>query len=118
MRFYLGDNVLVFDDPSQYPGVSPLEKIQTIDRSADGSLHVEDFRTSIRGRELTFTNMSKADYEGLLNWFDNVANGAANSFYFEDEKGATNEVVISTNVYSFSETSYELYSGSLSLEYV
>jgi hypothetical protein len=118
MRFFTDTKEFIFDDPSQYPTSKPLQKRQITDRTADGDLQVENFNINVKTRTLNFVDMSKHDYDGLLEWFDNVADGAANTFSFEDEWGDISTMRIISNVYDFPETSYQRYSGSLILEHV
>ena len=116
MKFILDTNELEFDTPSQYPGVEPIEKIQAIDRAADGDIKVENFKVSIKSRTLTFTDLPKTVYDQLRFWFDVVSDGAANTFTFIDEEGLSQTVRITSNIYSFQQTSFQLYAGTITLE--
>lgn len=118
MRFYSGLQELIFEDNAQYPAKNVKEKIQSTERSAAGTLHVESFGISTNRRELAFDLMSRADYMALLDWFDNVADGAKNAFFFEDEELNVAEVRIITNAYDFQEDTYQSYSGKMTLEYI
>lgn len=118
MKFTYGIKELEFDDPSQYPTSEPIEKLQAMDRAADGTLQVESLGLNIKTRVLFFEGMSKLDYEGLKDWFDNVANGAVNKFEFKDEFNELYTVRIISSIFDFKLTSYELYTGTLELEYV
>lgn len=119
MRFYTGIHELNFIDNAQYPANYPIEIIQATERSAGGVLHVENYNVNpVKGRELVFDMMEKTDYEALIDWFTNIAKGALNSFFFEDENGNVFECRITTNKIDFPETSFESYSGKLSLEFI
>lgn len=119
MRFYTGIHELNFLDNAQYPASNPAEIIQATERSAGGVLHVENFNVNpIKKRELVFDMMEKTDYILLYDWFINIAKGALNSFFFEDEDGNINECRIISNIMDFQETSYESYSGKMTLEFI
>ena len=119
MRFY-GVGVTppeqVFEDGAQYPAARPVEMMQIMDRSAGGTTHVETYATPISQRILVFDNMSENDYSGLYDWWINQANGMANEFYFEDERGAVFFVRFNTPKFGLAEKSYQRYAGRLSLE--
>lgn len=118
MRFYTGIEQLIFEDNCQFPIINKIEKIQSTERSAAGTLHVESFAIKIKSRELNFDLMSRADYDALKDWFDNIADGSKNSFYFVDEEENTNEVRITSKNFDFQEDSYQRYSGKLTLEFL
>jgi len=118
MKFELGADELIFENGADYSASRPLEKVQAIDRAATGKPEVEKLGPSISTRVLVFNEMSETDYLAFRNWFDNIADGAVNSFYFTDEKGDSGTVKITSNIYNFRETSYQLYAGSIVLEYV
>lgn len=119
MRFYLGTNELLFEDNAQYPAKATREKVQAIDRSAAGVLHVEIFTVpTIARRELIFEFMSRNDYLALLDWFENIAVGAKNSFFFEDEEGVVKEARIINSIYDFQQDSFHRYSGKMLLEFI
>lgn len=118
MKFTLGINELVFDAGSNYPFTKPLEKVQALDRTASGKTEVERLGPSITTRTLFFADMSKDDYIGYSNWFDIIADGAVNEFEFTDEYGTVGNVIITSPRNSLIETSYELYGGTVALEYV
>jgi predicted ATPase len=119
MRFYLGANELIFEDNAQYPAKATREKVQAIDRSAAGVLHVEIFTVpTITRRELVFEFMSRNDYLALLDWFENIAVGAKNSFFFEDEENITKEARIINSIYDFQQDAFHRYSGKMLLEFI
>lgn len=117
MKFVLGASTLQFEEGASYPAARPIEKIQTIDRTAGGKLQVENLGITLRRRQLNFTDMLKLDHDALKSWFDNISNGAEFEFEFTDERGFTGTVKILDNTFDFSEDDFELFSGSLTLEY-
>lgn len=117
LKFELGVNVLQFEEGASYPASRPVEKLQIVDRTAGGTLQVEELGITIRTRVLSFVDMLKSDYDALENWFDNVSNGALNSFDFTDEYGNTGSVKILENKLDFIEGDFELFNGSITLEY-
>ena len=118
MNFKQGTNELFFEAGGDYPASRPVELFQVQDRTAAGILQVEDLGVQTRRRVITFNLMSKADYDALLDWFLNIANGGMIDFEFTDEKGFTGTVKITDQIIDFIETSYESYSGTLNVEYV
>jgi hypothetical protein len=118
MNFTSGGNVLNFEAGADYPASRPVELFQVQDRTASGALQVESLGISVTRRKLNFNDMSLTDYTALINWFLNIANGGANNFYFTDEKDFTGLVKITDSIIDFIETSHELYSGILNMEYV
>lgn len=83
-KFSLGANLLVFSKGINYPVRAPLTRVQAIDRTAGGSLQVEALGAGIARLYLDFSNLTAADIAGAENWFNNIANGAANAFTYTD----------------------------------
>ena len=117
-RFELGANVLQFSRGIRYPVEKPHEKLQITDRTAGGSLQVEDLGVDIKTRRLIFKNLPQADYDTLCTWFDTIANGALNSFTYYDEDGQAMTVRLLSSPFNFPETSYQRFAGELLLELV
>lgn len=117
-KFVLGANVLQFSRGLRFPVEKPHEKLQVTDRTAGGSLQVEDLGINIKTRLLVFKNLPQADYDALCNWFDVIANGAFNSFTYYDEDGQAMTVRMLTSPFNFPETSHQRFSGELLLELV
>jgi len=117
MKFMFGLTEIEFTEGASYPANRPIEKMQIVDRTAGGQLQVEELGITLKRRILNFELMSKYDYELLENWFDNVVNGAEHPFEFEDERGFTGTVKFITTKLDFPEIDFELYSGSVELEY-
>ena len=118
MKFTLGTNELVFDAGASYPYSRPLGKVQAMDRSASGKIDVEKLGPSITTRTLFFIDMSKNDFLGYSNWYDIIADGAVNEFEFTDEYGVVGNVIITSPANTIRETTFELYAGTVTLEYV
>lgn len=117
MKFVLGSDVLQFEDGASYPAARPIEKVQVSDRTSSGQLQTEDLGISLKTRRLVFIDMIEEDYIALRNWFDVISNGSENEFSFTDEKGFEGNVIILDKTFNFPENDFELYSGSLTLEY-
>ncbi len=118
MRFDLAADTLQFECGSEFPTTNREEITQVFDRSAGGSLHVESLGVNIKQRILAFTLMPLVDYNGLVNWYYNVANGAMKVFSFTDEYGVVADVRIISESINFVEAYLDTYSGTLTIEYV
>lgn len=118
IRFVLGDNSLTFSRGIQYPVAKPVEKTQVIDRTGGGTLQVEDLGVTIRQFPIVFRSLPLADYEALIIWHNQIANGAANTFTYYDEDGVANQVKLLTPRLDFQQTSYQRFGGELLLEVV
>lgn len=118
-KFTSGALELLFPRGVQTPGNEPITKSQAVDRTAAGSLQVESFGVTTREKVLVFRGMDKATtYADLVTWFDDVANGAENSFTYTDHDSATAIVQIITPALAFTETEPGTMEGSLTLEVV
>lgn len=113
-QFSLGTSVFTFSKPPNYPVRAPRERIQAVDRTAGGGLQVESLGAGINRRVMAFSNLPAADYAGLVNWFDVIANGAANAFTVTDEDGAS-YTARWMNTFNFEEDKAG-YSGTIELE--
>jgi hypothetical protein len=118
IKFVLGSNVLQFSRGIQYPVQKPVEKLQVVDRTGGGTLQIEELGVTIRRFPITFKGLPQADYEALLNWHNQIANGAENVFTYYDEDGLTHTVRLLTTTIDFQQTSYQRFSGDLLLEVV
>ena len=118
IRFELGANVLQFSKGIQYPVSKPVEKSQVIDRPGGGTLQVEELGTTIRQLPIVFKGLPLADYNGLMNWHDQICNGAEHEFTYYDEEGNPHIVKCLTTRIDFPQTSYQRFSGELLLEVV
>ena len=117
-RFVFDTHDLQFSRGLRYPVSKPKEKVQAIDRTANGRPVIETFGVDINTRVLTFKNLPLADYTALVDWFDTIANGAVNAFTYYDEDGVSMQVRILTPALDFQQTSYRKFSGELLLEVV
>lgn len=118
LYFEKGAASLQFEAGGDYPANRTHEVLQVQDRTASGELQVETLGLNIERRVLAFNLMPKTDYDSLVNWFLNVVNAGAETFTMTDEYGRTGTVRIVNSILDFSETSFELYSGQLTVEYV
>ncbi len=117
-KFVLGANELQFSRGLKYPVSKPHEKIQVTDRTAGGTLQVEDLGIDIHTRHLMFKNLPLADYTALRTWYDSICEGAKNTFTYYDEGANTYTVRMLTNPVDFPQTFYQKYSGELLLEVI
>jgi hypothetical protein len=116
ITFTLGTNVLTLSSGITYPVRAPREQVQAMDRTAAGTLEVESLGAIIKRLTLGLRNQSSADYAALVNWFDNIAAGAANAFTYTDPD-AVDHLVRWTNGFNFTEGKAG-FNGSIELEVV
>jgi len=117
MKFIFGLSELNFVENASYPASRPIEKLQVSDRTAAGVMQSEELGITLRRRVLSFEDMSKVDHDNLKDWFDNIVNGSQFSFEFIDERNFSGIVKFVENVFDFTEVDFELFSGSITLEY-
>ena len=115
IRFELGVNILQFSKGIRYPVEKPIEKMQVVDQTAAGTYQVEDLGVTIRERILQCKNFNLADYNGLVNWYDNICNGAMEDFTYYDENSESVTVFMKSNPSTFQETSYQRFAGTIIL---
>ena len=118
ITFTKGVDSLAFTYNNQFPVSRPVEKFQVVDRTADGTLQVEDLGVDVERRELVFKFMPQADYDALVTWFNTTCNGAAETFTFTDERSNGMTVRMLTTVLDFRETQWQQYEGTLELEVI
>ena len=116
--FTLGGDSISFSSNITFPGRRSQERLQATDRTAGGTLIVEDLGSTVSRRTLYFNDLSAADMASLITWHDTISNGAANSFTYTDEDGSSMTVRLLTNPLSFEEFFTDHYRGSLVLEVV
>lgn len=114
--FSLGENVLTFPKAPIYPDRAPRERVQAMDRTAGGSLQVESLGAVIAKRSPRWRNLTAAFVASLQNWFDVIANGAANAFTYTDDTGAA-MTVRWVNGFDFEEGRAG-FSGTIELEII
>ena len=118
LQFKKDSDILVFEAGADYPAARPIEIFQVKDRTAAGSLQIETLGVTVRKRILSFNLMTLNDYNALIDWFINIVNGGKETFEFTDEKGIVGDAKITSNIIDFLEVDFELFSGSIELEYV
>lgn len=116
ITFTLGSNVLTLSSGITYPVRAPREQVQAIDRTAAGGLEVETLGILLKRLTLGLRNQSAADYASLVNWFDTIAAGAANSFTYTDPD-SEDHLVRWVNNFNFVEN-LAGFSGTIELEVV
>ena len=117
-KFTSGANELQFSRGLVYPVHKPHEKIQVTDRTAGGTLQVEDLGIDMHTRSLVFKKLPQTDYDSLRTWYDTICDGAANTFTYTDEDGNADTVRMLTNPLDFREVFHQKFSGELLLEIV
>lgn len=115
-RFVKDTDQLNFSRGLQFPLVKIMEKMQAIERSAGGDMHVEDLAPSRTRFPLKFKKIPEGDYNQLVNWFDTIANGAMVPFTFFDEDGRQYTIRIVSDKLNFPEVQHQRYSGELLVE--
>lgn len=74
----------------------PVERLQTVsqvlDRTAGGTLQVENLGVTTSTRRLRLTHLTQAVYDSLVTWHSTVAQGAVNTFTYNDENGDSHTV--------------------------
>ena len=118
MRFDKDGYSLQFQAGGDYPAKRVASLSQVLDRTAAGSVQVEDLGIDTFTRVIVFNLMPQEDYEALLNWFLNIVRGSKESFQYTDEYGDVFTARIISPILDFDETSYRNWSGELVLEYL
>jgi len=118
VKFEIGSTIVILDSPAQYPLQPSYSKVQAKDKSASGITHVESFQVQTNNHIFTFADMSQDDYQRLLNFFLNDADGMLNEFYLTDDLDEVRFVRFDSPKISFSQNSIGLWNGSFSVEEV
>lgn len=117
--FQLAANQLFFPNGVQAPGNEPLRKIQATDRTAGGTLKVENLGITTNQIMLVFSAMDKfPTYRDLKNWFDNISNGATVSFTYVDHFANSYSVIWLDDILNFSEFEPGYMQGQILLEVI
>ena len=116
--FTLGGNTLLFTQGIQLPSNTPRHKIQVEDRTAGGTLQIEDLGIEYQRKILNFSGMLKAKYAELETWYDTIANGKLNTFTYSDEEANSFTVRMMTNPLNFMENRNGFFDGDLELEVI
>jgi hypothetical protein len=118
-KFTLGAATLEFTGGIQLPGRRPLEKIQARDRTAAGSLQVEDLGVaSIRRFPLVIRGIDSAKMAELETWWNTIAEGGLNSFTYSDEEGVDYTVLWTDDQLDFTQLEPDIFEGEINLEVV
>lgn len=116
--FTLGGNTLLFPQGIQLPSNTPRTKIQVEDRTSGGTLQIEDLGVGFQRLILNFRGLLKAKYVELEAWFEDIADGKANTFTYENEIGSSFTVRLMTNPLDFIENRNGFLDGDLELEVI
>jgi len=116
MIFQLGLLTVELEQPAQYPLTPSVSLIQAKDMSASGITHVESFEVQNTTTTYNFSDISDNDYQAIMSWFINTANGMMNEFELTDDLGGTTTVRFTTPTISFPLTNFGLRSGSFTVE--
>lgn len=68
-----------------YPVEKPQQVVQVIERTAGGSLQVENLGVTIHTRLLRLRGLSSTIFTSLRTWHSTVSQGALNTFTYVDE---------------------------------
>jgi len=110
---------LEFSMARSYPVREPRERLQVVARTAAGTLRVADKGvSSVRTIRVSFNNLPASDYQALIDWYDDVAVGALNTFWFVDEQAVDHPVRWTGPALDFEQTGRGRYSGEIVLEEV
>ncbi len=118
MRFESGSTYFQFEDPAQYPHSPTTTLSQAKDGSSSGVQHVESFLIQTDTWTYSFEDMSDNDYNGLLDWFVNVADGMMNEFTLINDLGVTTVVRFTVDELKFRSNYLGLWEGSFPVEQV
>ena len=118
VKFVLGANELQFEVSKSYPDANPIEKTQVLDRTASGLLRVESYGVTINTKRLNLVKITKTDFDGLTDWFDNISDGASNAFTYYDQNADTFTVRMTNSILAISQVGVNRYSGEITLEVV
>lgn len=113
-----GQSDIELDGYLSYPLSAPREKIQVTDRTAGGTLQVEDLGIDIRTFPLALELLDQTTRDSLVTWYDEVADGAMNTFTYTDKDGNAFTVRMLTDPLDLPEVSPGRFSGQLLLEVV
>jgi len=111
-----GQSDIELDGHVNYPFRRPKQKSQVVDRTAAGSLQVEDLGVAWQRFPLSLVLLDQTKRDALVNWWDNVSDGAANTFTYTDEDGTEYTVRLVTNPMDFEEDPPGRFKGTLLLE--
>ena len=116
MFFRLGVDSLEVKTPISYPYPKRTELVQAKERSASGLTHIESFDVKTTTRTYSYEDLPTAEFQALVDWFENVANGMEHVFEVTDDLGEQFNARFSSPILNFNLTSHDLWGGSFSLE--
>ena len=111
-----GQSDIELDGYVNYPLRRPREKVQVTDRTAGGTLQVEDLGVGIRRFPLDLVLLDQTTRDALVSWWDIISDGAYNTFTYTDEDGTEYTVRLLTNPMDLPEDPPGRFTGSLLLE--
>lgn len=82
-----GESTISFGASLLLPISRPQTVMQITDRTAGGTIKVENLGITISRRRLSLTGISSAVYDSLLAWHSGVSYGAKETFTYTDENG-------------------------------
>lgn len=111
-----GETPIDFGASIRYPVEKPQQAVQATDRTAGGTLVVENLGVYTQRRVLQLVGLSAAVVLSLRNWHQNIAVGAANEFTYVDESGSSNTVVWVDDEFNPLLNNNDTYSAVINLE--
>lgn len=87
-----GYTTLEFGRSLRYPVERPQQVIQVLERTAGGTIQVENLGVTVSTRKLVLTYLTESVYDSLVTWHSTVAQGALNTFTYNDENGDSHTV--------------------------
>lgn len=115
ISFYCQGLVLTLNSGVSYPIEEQKEYLQAVGYSAGGQIYVSTKGIARASFPLSFRKLAGADYEALVDWFDNVSQGALNPFRLLDGQGRGPQVRLLSNPLDLKEEKEGLYSGRVLL---
>jgi hypothetical protein len=116
MFFRLGVDSLDIRTPISYPYPQRKEIVQAKERSASGITHIESFDVTTTTRSYSYEDLPTDEFQALVNWFENVANGMENVFEVTDDLGEQFDARFTSPILDFNLTGHDLWGGSFALE--
>lgn len=92
VKFTLGEETFTFSCGRNYPVYDPAGVNVPVDYSDGGQLYAYDKGVAERFINLSFDNLTAADYANFENWLTQVAVGPKNTFTLTDEAGVEHTV--------------------------
>ena len=115
LKFVLGTDELEFTRGVRYPISAPSRARQAMIMTAAGVPIRQRLGANTRRRKIVFQDLPSSLYAALLEWFEDIAQGATNEFTYFDEEGYSMGVIITTPEINFPLTGYQRHAGELEL---